>query len=93
MTGGILPRHQRRPRWRADALRIEGAKARALRGETRHARRAIPLVQRIDHRLSIGVGEKRHRRIHHSHVIDEEDDDVRLFGGNRRHREYHQSEQ
>ncbi|MFT6059898.1 MAG: hypothetical protein ACJAS5_001343, partial [Lentimonas sp.] len=61
---------------RAHTLRIESAKACALCSEARHARRAIPFVERIDHWHSVGVRKERHRGIHHSHVIDEEDDNV-----------------
>ena len=81
MARGVLPVHDSRTGRRADTLRIESAKACALCSEARHARRAIPLVQRIDHRLSVGVGEERHRGIHHSHVIDQEDDNVGLVSG------------
>ena len=49
----------------------------AAGGETLHVRRAIIVVERITFRLAGGVGEKRHRGVHHPHVVDEDDNDVR----------------
>ena len=49
-----------------------------------HVRRAVVVVQRITLRLARGAGQERQRRVHHAHVVDQEDDDVgRRFGGRR----------
>ena len=78
MARGILPGHDCCAGRRTHALRIEGAKARALGSQARHVRRAIPLIERMDYWLSGIIREKRHRRIHQPHVIDQKDDDIRF---------------
>ena len=76
MPGRVLTGQQRNPCRRADAHRVELVEANPPGRQPLHIRRAIKVVERIALRLARLIHEKRQRRIHHPHVIDEHDDDI-----------------
>ncbi len=74
---GVLARHDRDARRRAHAHRHEVVEPDSLRGQALHVRRAVVVVERIPHGPAVRTGQKRHRRVHDAHVVDQEHDDVR----------------
>ena len=76
MARGVLAGHDRDAGGRAHAHRAELIETYTAGGKTLHIRRAIKVVERITFRLASGVREKRQRRIHYAHIVDEDHDDV-----------------
>ena len=54
-------------------------------GKPFHVRRAVPVIQRITHRIALSIGQEGHGGVHDAHVVHQEQDDVgavlRLRGG------------
>ena len=76
MARGVLAGHNRDAGGRAHAHRAELVETNTAGGKTLHVRSAIKVVERITFRLAGGVREKRQRRIHYAHIVDEDHDDV-----------------
>ena len=79
VPGGVLSGQERSAGRGTHPLRVELREADALIGKTFHLGRAIPVIQRITHRIALPVGQERHRRVHHAHVVHQEQDDVRAL--------------
>ncbi len=79
MPRRILPCHYRDSSGRANAHGIKIIETNSASRQSFHVRSAIVIVERISLRLSLFVGKKRDRSIHHPHVVDEENDDIRFL--------------
>ena len=79
VPGGVLPRQERGAGWGTDALCVELREADALMGKTFHVGRTVPVVQRIAHRIALAVGQERDGGVHDTHVVHQEQDDVRAL--------------
>ena len=79
VPGGVLPRQERGAGWGTDALCVELREADALTGKPFHVGRTVPVVQRIAHRIALAVGQERDGGVHDTHVVHQEQDDVRAL--------------
>ena len=80
MPRGILPGHDRDARRRTHAHCIKLIEPNALLRQPFHPRRAIVIIQRVALGFAVLIREKRHRRVHHPHVIDQKHHDVGKLG-------------
>jgi len=74
----VLAGHNRDACRRADVVRVEVAEPGAYRGEPLHVRRAISVVEWMAFRLAVFIGQHGNRGVHHPHVVNEKEDNVRL---------------
>ena len=81
MPCGVLAGHDRNSRGRTHAHGIKLIEPDALLRQAFHPRRAVVVVQRIPLGFAILIGEERHGRVHHAHVINQKHHDVGQLGG------------
>ena len=79
MPGRILSGHDGSSGRGTHALCVKSRETNTLFSQSLHIRSMIPVIQRMTHRLTTLICDKRNRRIHKSHVIYKEDNNIRAF--------------
>ena len=79
MACRVLSGHNGGARRRTYAIGIKRRKANSLAGQPLHVGSTIPFIQRLFLRISRRICQERARRVHHSHVIHQENNDIRLL--------------
>ena len=79
MTRRGLAVHDRGTSRRTETHCVELTETRSDLRETLHIRSAVEIIQWMPLRFAILISQERHRSIHQAHVIDQKNDNIRLF--------------
>ena len=76
VPGRILTSHDRNPSRRTNAHGIKVVEPHSLSGQSLHVGRSIKIIQWVTLWLPFLISQERYRRVHHSHVVYQKDDNI-----------------